>query len=90
MTANALPWVDFVLAVFLAELVFFGAWAWWQRQRGAARLPTGFLTSMLSGLCLVLVLRGALLGLPLPVLLAGLAAAGLCHAAYLWRVLRRR
>ena len=75
-------WVDLVIAfsVFegLALAMHFGL-----TGRGVA--PAQFLANLLSGLCLMLALRNALAGAAWPWLLLCVLAAGLAHAADLWR-----
>ena len=79
-------WVDLVMALSIVEGLALAAW-FRVTRRGVA--PAQFAVNLVSGLCLMLALRGALVGAAWPWLALCLLAAGLAHAADLWRRWRR-
>lgn len=74
--------VDAVLALTVVEGFFL---AIWHRRTGRGVAPADYALNLLSGLCLMAALRLGLAGAALPWLLLALSAAGLAHAADLWR-----
>lgn len=78
--------VDLVIVFTLCEGLLL---AWWFRRTGRGVPPREFLANMMSGLCLMLALRSALAQGAGVAMLAWLAAAGMTHAADLWRRWRR-
>jgi hypothetical protein len=76
-----LPLVDAVLLITVLEGLALAAW---HRATGAGVAPRDYALNLLSGLCLMVTLRGALAGAAPPWIMAGLAAAGAAHAADLW------
>jgi len=83
-----LPWlVDGVIAFTALEVLALAAHHW-VTGRGIA--PGEFALNALSGLCLMLALRAVLAGSPMPWAAVALIAAGLAHAADLWRRWHRR
>ncbi len=74
--------VDAVIALTLIEAV---ALLLYRRATGKGVAAREFVVNLLSGLCLMLALRAALGGAPPLGVLPWLAAAGLAHAADLWR-----
>ncbi len=75
-------WVDVIIALTVAE----GVALWlWRRRRGSGPAPAEWLPNLLSGLCLMLALRGALAGWAGLWILACLAASGAIHGTDLVR-----
>jgi hypothetical protein len=70
-------WIDAVILLTFLE----GLWLW-RRHRGGARgvAPRDFGLNWISGLCLMLALRGAVVGWGMAWVLGWLAASGLSHA----------
>jgi hypothetical protein len=74
--------VDAIIGVTLLE----AAWLLWHHRRsGRGVAPRDFLANLLSGLCLMAALRGALAASGPAWILACLALAGIVHAIDLWR-----
>ena len=80
-------WVDAVIAVSLLEAAaLFG----WHHLTGAGVAPREWLANLMSGLCLMLALHGAVRERGPLWIAAFLMAAGICHAADLRRRWVRR
>ena len=75
-------WVDLVIAFTLLEAL---ALALYFRATGRGVAPSQFAWNLASGLCLMLALRSVLAGAGAAWVGLALLAAGLCHAADLWR-----
>lgn len=74
--------VDAVIGLTLVEAAVLLAY---RRATGKGVAAREFLVNLLSGLCLMVALRAALAGAAPAIVLACVAAAGLAHAADLWR-----
>jgi len=74
--------VDLVIGFTLLEAL--ALWAW-HRRTGRGVAPREWGLNLLSGLCLMLAVRGALAGAPWFGVALGLMAAGALHGADLWR-----
>lgn len=77
--------VHLVDAVIVLTLVEGAALLAYRRATGKGIAAREFLVNLLSGLCLMLALRAALAGAASAIVLACVTAAGLAHAADLWR-----
>ena len=74
--------IDIVISVTLVE---WGLLSWWRRRTGRG-IPTSELRgTLLAGLYLMLALRASMMAAPWYVVALLLLAAGLSHAADLWR-----
>ncbi|HEY6134644.1 MAG TPA: hypothetical protein VIW70_11750 [Rubrivivax sp.] len=78
--------VEFVILFTLIEGL---ALTWWFRRSGRGVPPREFLANMVSGVCLMLALHGALTQSAGWSVMTWLAAAGLAHGTDLWRRWRR-
>jgi len=77
--------VDLILVLVAAEAAFL---VWYHRRTGKGVSPRDLLPNLISGACLFLALRGALVGAGWPVIGACLAAALAAHLTDLvlrWR-----
>jgi uncharacterized iron-regulated membrane protein len=74
-------WVDLVIGLTLLE----GLWLWRRHRRGGrGPAPRDFAGTLLSGLCLMLALRGSLAGSGAAWILTFLFLSGCVHASDLW------
>lgn len=78
MSLDGVGWLDGVIALVLLEMAALLAW---HQRTGRGLAPRALLPNLLAGLCLMLALRGALVGAHAAWLLAAMAAAGLAHVA---------
>ena len=74
--------VDLVIGFTLLEAL--ALWAW-HRRNGRGVAPREWGLNLLSGLCLMGAVRGALAGAPWFWVALGLMAAGALHGMDLWR-----
>jgi hypothetical protein len=74
--------IDLVIGLTLLEAL--GLWAW-HRRSGRGVAPAEWALNLLSGLCLMFAVRGALTAAPWFWIALGLIAAGAVHGADLWR-----
>ena len=79
-----------VNAVLVITLIEAAVLMLWHRLTGRGVPPREFALNLVSGLCLMVTLRAALADAAWPWIAAGLAAAGMAHAADLWRRWPRR
>jgi hypothetical protein len=74
--------IELIIAITLLEGVALTAY---HRLTGKGVAPKEFAANLLSGLCLMLALRNALLGHSVGVTALFLSASGMVHASDLWR-----
>jgi hypothetical protein len=74
--------VDFVIGLVIVEGCLLSFYRW---RIGHGPNPADLVATLASGLCLLLALRGALIGAPWQVDAAWLAASGVAHLADLRR-----
>ncbi|MFP8833517.1 hypothetical protein ACLIJR_04520 [Hydrogenophaga sp. XSHU_21] len=87
-SGNPMAWLlDAVIAITALEGL--ALWAW-HRFTGGGLAPAAYALNLVSGLLLMLALRGALHGAPWPMTMACLAASGAAHGIDIWRRWPRR
>ena len=74
-------WAGLLDGVIMLALLEMAALLAWHRRTGRGLAPRALLPNLLAGLCLMLALRGALVGAHAAWLPGLLAAAGLAHVA---------
>ena len=74
--------IDIVISVTLVE---WGLLSWWRRRTGRGIPMSELRGTLLAGLYLMLALRASMMAAPWYVVALLLLAAGLSHAADLWR-----
>ena len=74
--------IDIVISVTLVE---WGLLSWWHRRTGRGIPMSELRGTFLAGLYLMLALRASMMAAPWYVVALLLLAAGLSHAADLWR-----
>ena len=79
--------IDAIITITLVEV---GVLLLYHHQTKRGLMPRDYLLNVMSGLCLMLALRGALTGSAWYVISAFLMAAGLGHAADIFLRLRQR